>query len=63
MRPDLDLSHIGDSNEIDELLSTAEEERVSEILNEKEGLYSQVLDGLVDDLSEISKELLDEREA
>ncbi len=39
------------------------EERVSEILNEKEGLYSQVLDGLVDDLSEISKELLDEREA
>ena len=39
------------------------EERVSEILNEKEGLYTQVLDGLVDDLSEISKELLDEREA
>ena len=34
------------------------EERVTEILKKKKDLYSQVMDGLVDDLSEISKEII-----
>ena len=36
------------------------EERVTEILHEKNEIYSKVTDGLVDDLNSISKDLMNE---
>ena len=37
------------------------EERVTEILHEKNEIYSKVTDGLVDDLNSISEDLMNER--
>ena len=44
-----------ETGELDQL-----EERVTEILHEKNEIYSKVTDGLVDDLNSISEELMNE---
>ena len=36
------------------------EERVTQILKDKNDIYSKVTDGLVDDLSSLTKEIIDE---
>ena len=37
------------------------EERVTQILNDKNDIYEKVTDGLVEDLSELTDEILNER--